>query len=227
MFMADANFFKGVFRPFGQGGYMVAHTSPAKEMPGGLCRALSCAFVTYNYGKDDNQPFWLNSDLYASQKFFSALGAKEKNWAGEYAMFVKNDDKVTKLHDDLTAWQAKYQAQGAQSEDEWRLQVQNTLDLVSRQFLTQPLKVTGVTPSAKANKHAAMTPILRACPAFFLHSPGGHHMSASVVREKSQKFFEPNFGQVKFADIKQFSLFVRTYYNRVADQAWSFACGPA
>jgi hypothetical protein len=67
---------EGAFRPFGQGGYMVTHTE--NKMPGGLCRALSCAYVTYNHGKDDNLPFWLNPDLYASQKFFSALGASKE-----------------------------------------------------------------------------------------------------------------------------------------------------
>jgi hypothetical protein len=223
-FMRDANYFKGQFRPFGQSGYMVAHTSPAKDMPGGLCRALSCAFVTYNYGKDDNLPFWLNSDLFASPRFFSALGAKQANLAGEYAMFVKGE-KEAKLHDDLTTWQAKFQAQGAIEEEEWKHQIKNTLDLVSKQFLTRPLRVIGSTISTKANKHSEMTPLLRTAPGFFLHSPGGHHMCASVVRENRSKFFDPNFGQVKFADVKQFSLFVRTYYNRDAYQASSFSCG--
>lgn len=66
---------------------MATHTPINESIPGGLCRALSCLFLAYHYGKDDNQPFWVNSDLFASQKLFSALGAKETNYAGDRAMF--------------------------------------------------------------------------------------------------------------------------------------------
>lgn len=224
-FLRDGQSFSGQFRPFRQEGYMLEHVPPDMDIPNGLCRALSCAFVTYNYSKDDNQPFWLDASIYASKKLFSALGAsKTGNYAG-YGTIKGGGAQHKKLFDDVARWQSTYQVDGQQSEDEWKTQIQNSLSLVSAQFMNRPLKVLNATESFKADQHLALSPLLKAEPGFYLHSPGGHHMTAAVVRPGKYKFFDPNYGQMKFESGANFRNFVRTYFNRSAFQVWSFSCG--